>query len=163
MNIAQTNIDANNNATQAQTTTVYINIDSTKLANDINDDTLTHQFDGKGNTVTALAASDEATYLYYSSDQAGQQVITPPFSINQNDYISFNLQTQADKSNAAVYKFKGIVQNEFDLQVTSTKNTFKGIKTTEASDADQVTIRMRFTLNNQKYNVAWDPKIKVIS
>lgn len=172
MNIAQTNTDANTAANDTDTQTVYINIDPTLLAQNIDNGTLTHQFDGKGNTVTTIPASDESTYLSYSSDKAGDNAITPPFSITKGNCISFNLQTKPStdnsnhnsdsKSNTAVYKWKGITQNKFDLQVTSKKNRYKGLKTTAASGADQVTIKMRITINNTKYYVAWDPQIIVI-
>ena len=71
MNIAQTNSDTDNQ-------TVYININPILLAENIDNGTLTHQFNGKGNTVTTIPASDESTYLSYSSDKTGDNAITPP-------------------------------------------------------------------------------------
>ena len=160
MNIAQTNSDTDNQ-------TVYININPILLAENIDNGTLTHQFNGKGNTVTTIPASDESTYLSYSSDKTGDNAITPPFSIPKGNCISFKLQTKPSSDNsdskAAVYKWKGITQNQFDLKVTSKKNRYKGMKTTKASGADQVTIKMKLTLNNTNYYVAWDPQIIVIS
>jgi hypothetical protein len=167
MDIAQTNSDTNTAASDIDTQTVYININPTLLAININNGTLTHQFNGKGNTVTTIPANDQSTYLYYSSDKAGDNAITPPFSIPKGNYISFNLQTKSSSdnsdSNAAVYKWKGITQNQFDLKVTSKKDRYKGMKTTTASGADQVTIKMKLTLKNTNYYVAWDPQIIVIS
>jgi len=57
----------------------YVNMDFSKLANDINNNTLQHSFNGKGRKVTYLEDNQEASYFYYSSDSAGKNKITPPF------------------------------------------------------------------------------------
>ena len=70
----------------------YVNMDFSKLANDINNNTLQHSFNGKGRKVTYLEDNQEASYFYYSSDSAGKNKITPPFEINNGDTVTCSLQ-----------------------------------------------------------------------
>ena len=80
------------NETAAEDITFYVNMDFSKLANDINNGDVAHQFNGKGRKVTYLTAEQESTYFYYSSDSAGEDKITPPFEMSDGDTVTCTLQ-----------------------------------------------------------------------
>ena len=101
------------NETAAEHINFYVNMDFSKLANDINNGTVTHQFNGKGRKVTYLSAEQELDYFYYSSDSAGEHKITPPFKINDGDTVTSTLQpwnTGDSDNNKAKFKWKNILQ-----------------------------------------------------
>jgi len=148
----------------------YVNMDFSKLANDINNNTLQHSFNGKGRKVTYLEDNQEASYFYYSSDSAGKNKITPPFVISNGDTVTCSLQPwnngDVDVDNSkAKFKWKDILQSRFDLQQVSkeskTEITYKAVATEGASETDTVIINIHFKLNSDKFSVAWDPQVKV--
>jgi len=148
----------------------YVNMDFSKLANDINNSTLQHSFNGKGRKVTYLEDNQEASYFYYSSDSAGKNKITPPFEINNGDTVTCSLQpwNNGDVDNSkAKFKWKDILQSRFDLQLaskisTKTSVTYTAVATSEtAEEEDTVIINIHFTLNGEKFSVAWDPRVRI--
>ena len=162
MNIAQA---AKETATVAPvTTTIYINLAFAQLADDMNSGVLAHQFNGKGRKISSLTEAQELTYLFYSSDAAGEQKITPPFNINNGDNIQFTLQAAPGDGSKATFKWKGIIQSHNDLHLVSkTKSTYNANIDGQAnrSDTDEVTITTNFKVNGDKFAVIWDPKVKI--
>lgn len=163
MNIAQTAHE--NTEVRSITTSIYINMDFAKLANDINSKTLAHQFNGKGRRMALLTKAQEPSYLNYSSDSAGINIITPPFDINNGDNIKFTLQAAPKNTSNTSFKWKGIIQNRFDLHlVPKTKSTYNANVSsgvTETSDIDKVSINVNFKFNGDKFSVAWDPAVRI--
>ena len=147
----------------------YVNMDFNKLAEDINNSTLPHSFNSKGRKVTYLEDDQEATYLSYSSDAAGKDELTPPFALKSGDTVTCKLQPKnCDKIEAKKlkYKWKDILQSRFDLQLDSkssskTQISYNAVATTGESEDDTVIINIHFTLNNVKFSVAWDPRVRV--
>ena len=157
------------NETAAEDITFYVNMDFSKLANDINNGDVAHQFNGKGRKVTYLTEEQELTYFYYSSDSAGENKITPPFEINDGDTVTCSLQPWNNgdsESNKAKFKWKNILQNRFDLHQVSTESkaqvTYKAVITEGATETDTVIINIHFKLNSDKFSIAWDPRVRVI-
>jgi hypothetical protein len=147
----------------------YVNMDFSKLANDINNSTLQHSFNGKGRKVTYLEDNQEESYFYYSSDSAGKNKITPPFEINNGDTVTCSLQpwNNGDVDNSkAKFKWKDILQSRFDLHQVSKESkaevTYEAVATEGASETDTVIINIHFKLNGDKFSVAWDPRVRVI-
>jgi hypothetical protein len=171
MNIARTASETIE--VKAITTTIYINMELTTLAADINNGDLVHQFNGTGRKVVLLPEQKEAIYLNYSSDKAGQEIVKPPFEINNGDNIKFKLQTVSDessnKSDASV-KWKGIIQNRYNLRlIAGKKSTYKAFLAEESSveetptdESDEVNINIHFKLNGNKFSVAWAPKVSIV-
>jgi len=162
MNIAQT--ASKTTEVEPTTTKIYVNVAFNKLAADMNGDELAHQFNGKGRKIALIPEVLESNYLNYSSDKAGLEIIKPPFEINNGDNIDFQLQAASSegKSGKARFKWKGIIQNRYDLQLVSgEKNTYKAVATEdiEESENDEVIININFKLNDEKFSVAWDPKV----
>jgi hypothetical protein len=148
------------------TKTIYVNIEFTKLANDINGGALAHQFNGKGRKVALLPEELEANYLNYSSDKAGKDILTQPFVITNGENIKFKLQAAPNDCSNASYKWKGIIQNSFDLRLVSEKSkkhsaTYNAVAT-EGTGTDDVIIHINFKLDGDKFSAAWDPRVKVI-
>ncbi|AZQ83207.1 hypothetical protein EKO29_03520 [Colwellia sp. Arc7-635] len=146
----------------------YVNMDFSKLANDINNSTLQHSFNGKGRKVTYLEDNQEASYFYYSSDSAGKNKITPPFEISNSDTVTCSLQpwNNGDVDNSkAKFKWKDILQSRFDLQQVSkeskTEITYEAVASEGVTELDTVIINIHFKLNGDKFSVAWDPQIKI--
>jgi hypothetical protein len=79
------------------------------------------------------------------------------------------LQADPTENSDATYKWKGIIQNRFDLQLVSgtkskTQVTYKAVASDEEiaeQDEDDVIINIRFTLDNVKYYVSWDPAVRI--
>jgi hypothetical protein len=147
------------------TTTIYVNMEFSRLANDINSGTLVHQFNGKGRKVALLPEEQESNYLYYSADKAGEEHIEPPFEINNGENIKFKLQAALNDTSNATYKWKGIIQNRNDLHLVSEgkrKATYNAdISDGAASEEDDVIININFKLDGDKFSAAWDPAIKI--
>jgi hypothetical protein len=171
MNIAQTASETTDVAStsKATTTKIYINMYFTQLTSDINNGLLAHKFDGKGRKITAIPEEQESNYLYYSSDKTGETHIEPPFEINNGDNIKFKLQAAPTDSSDTSYKWKGILQNRFDLQLVSAekrKATYKAVATESAAglpetEEDDVIINVNFSANGEKFSAAWDPQVKI--
>jgi hypothetical protein len=160
MNIVQT-ATSDNEVKSKMTTTIYINMAFTKLATDINSSALEHQFNGKGRKIALLPEALESTYLSYSSDEAGEDTILPPFEINNGDNIEFILQNDSTEEDKARYKWKGIVQNRYDLRLVSgKKSTYKAVAK-ETPETDSVFININFKLNGNKFSATWDPQVKI--
>ena len=147
----------------------FVNMDFSKLANDINNGEITHQFNGKGRKVTYLTEEQELTYFYYSSDSAGADKITPPFEMNDGDTVTCSLQPWNNgdsESNNAKFKWKNILQNRFDLHQVSTENkaqvTYKAVITEGVTETDNVIINIHFKLNGDKFSIAWDPRVRIV-
>ena len=158
------------NETAAEDITFYVNMDFSKLANDINNGNVAHQFNDKGRKVTYLTAEQESTYFYYSSDSAGEDKITPPFEMSDGDTVTCWLQAwnngDGSDSSKAKFKWKNILQNRFDLHQVSTESkaqvTYKAVITEGATETDTVIINIHFKLNSDKFSIAWDPRVRVI-
>lgn len=154
------------NETTAENIAFYVNMDFSKLANDINNGTLAHQFNGKGRKITYITAEQEIDYFYYSSDSAGEHKIDPPFEITDGDTVTCTLQPKigAD-NNKAKFKWKSILQNRFDLHRVSTESkaqvSYKAVITEGAIEMDNVIINIHFKLNGDKFSIAWDPRVKI--
>jgi hypothetical protein len=184
MNIAQTTNETTEiTSTSEQTSTTvafYVNMHFNKLAEDIISGKVftgeyTPQFNGKGRILVFIPANLESTYFYYSLDKAGNDIQTPPFEINNGDKVVCTIQEDPKHSpkagSKASFKWKGIIQNRFDLQQVATANgktqvTYKAVATgKEETDSDDVIINIDFKLkcNKKKYkfSVAWDPKVIV--
>jgi hypothetical protein len=177
MNIAQTVNESE--ATEATNTSFYVNMKFAELAAAINKaaaeapnkdpKALTVQFNSKGQTITYIPENLEATYFHYSSDIEGTNVLTPPFEITRGNTVTCMLQADPTENSDASYKWKGIIQNRFDLQLVSgtkskTQVTYKAVASDEeiaAQDEDDVIINIRFTLDNVKYYVSWDPAVLI--
>jgi hypothetical protein len=136
----------------------FVNMDFSKLANDINNCTLQHSFNGKGRKITYLEDNQEASYFYYSADPAGKDKITPPFEINDGDTVTCSLQPWNNgdsESNKAKFKWKNILQNRFDLHQLSTENkaqvTYKAVITEGVTETDNVIININFKINGDKF------------
>lgn len=145
------------------TTTIYVNMEFSRLANDINSGTLAHQFNGKGRKVALLPEEQESNYLYYSADKAGKDILPQPFEVNNGENIKFKLQAAPNDSSNASYKWKGIIQNSFDLQFVSEKKhsaTYNAVAT-EGTETDDVIIHINFKLDGDKFSAAWDPQVKI--
>ena len=167
MNIAQSardNTDAKADVTADETvvtTTIIINMKFSKLAADMKSGALAHQFNGKGRKIALLTEKQEPDYLSYSSDG---KVIVPPFEINNHENITFILQAVDSGNNEVTSKWKGIMQDLFDLQlVPNTKSTYNANVAADAppSETDEVTIKSHFKVNGEKFAVVWDPKVKI--
>lgn len=161
MTIAQTA-----NQTAAENIAFYVNMDFSKLANDINNGALAHQFNGKGRKVTYIPAEQELDYFYYSSDSAGTHKITPPFELSNGDTVTCTLQpTIGADNNKAKFKWKNILQNNFDLHQVSTESkaqvSYKAVITEGLVEVDNVIINIHFKLNDDKFSIAWDPRVKI--
>lgn len=146
------------------TTKIYVNMHFDQLASDINSNTLTHQFNGKGRRIALIPEEQEPTYLYYSSDKAGECKITPPFIINNGDNIKFKLQATPE-STCTDFKWKDIIQNYNDLTLISgSKSTYK-VKLTERPEKndenDDIIININFKLDKVKFSASWDPRVRV--
>ena len=156
MNIATTE------TTGSTKTKIYINMDFNLLAQDINSGKLTSKFTGSGQKVVLIPPDDESTYFKYTSDKKGTNVITPPFDINNGDKIKFNLQ---DSSNSDItFKWKGIVQDSYDLQLVDGKvSTYKATLSDDAptTEEDDVLINITIKDNGVKSFVSWDPKVRI--
>jgi len=171
MNIAQ----AANQTTEAESTPeknitkIYVNIYFSQLASDINSGLLAHQFNGKGRKIAPIPENQESNYLYYSSDKSGETHIEPPFEINNGDKIKFKLQPAPTDSGDTSYKWQGILQNRFDLQLVSEKKrsaTYKAVATesaagSPASEDDDVIVHINFKVNDNKFSATWDPVIRI--
>jgi hypothetical protein len=157
------------NETAAEDITFYVNMDFSKLANDINNGNVAHQFNGKGRKVTYLSAEQELDYFYYSSDSAGEHKLIPPFEMNDGDTVTCSLQPWSNgdnsNSNKAKFKWKNILQNRFGLHQISSESkaqvTYKAVVTEGATETDTVIINIHFKLNGDKFSIAWDPKIQI--
>jgi len=164
MSNSQTANETNEGQT-ATTTKIYVNMHFDQLANDINNNTLPHQFNGKGRRIVLLPEEKESTYLFYSSDKAGECKINPPFAINNGDNIKFKLQA-APEATCTDFKWKDIIQNYDDLSlVPGKKSTYKAelaknSKRNEDED-DDVIININFKLDNVKFSASWDPRIRI--
>ncbi|NQZ82693.1 MAG: hypothetical protein HRT52_16920 [Colwellia sp.] len=171
MNIAQTANETTEVISSSKTTTtkIYINMYFAQLASDINSGLLAHQFNGKGRKITPIPENQESNYLYYSSDKAGETHIEPPFEINNGDNIKFKLQTAPTDESDTSYKWQGILQNRFDLQLVSEKKrsaNYKAVATESTagappSEADDVIIHIDFKNNGDKFSATWDPVIRI--
>jgi len=172
MNIAQTASETTEVKSQGApegtflTTTIYVNLDFPKLANDIKDGTLAHQFNGKGRRIAIIPEDKEKDYLSYTAEPASSPIF-PPFEINNGDNIEFILQ--AGGAEKTRFKWKGIIQNNYDLQLVSTEKrsaTYKAVVAkatpgTSKTDEDDVIINVNFKSGGDKFTVAWDPKVKI--
>jgi len=163
MNIAQT--ASKTTEVEPTTTTIYVNVAFNKLAADMNGDELAHQFNGKGRKIALIPEDLESNYLNYSSDKAGLEIIKPPFEINNGDNIKFKLQAEnSGDSKDFSYKWKGILQNRYDLRlVAGKKSTYNAVATEGGveSENDEVIININFKSNNDKFSAAWDPQVKI--
>lgn len=178
MNIAQTVNESE--ATEATNTSFYVNMKFAELAAAINKaaaeapnknpKALTVQFNSKGQTITYIPENLEATYFHYSADISGAPKLTPPFIISNGDTVTCMIQPDPSDKSGAEYKWKGIIQNRFDLQLVSrnkakTEVVYRAVASDEEiaeQDEDDVIINIRFTLDNVKYYVSWDPRVRVI-
>ncbi|WP_085298848.1 hypothetical protein [Cognaticolwellia mytili] len=128
-----------------------------------NPEELKVQFNGKGHTVSYIPENLEDKYFHYTSSETGLEIIKPPFEINNGNTVACIL---VDNDNSgAKGKWKGIVQNNFDLQQVSKSSTqviYKASLTEGADDIDDVIIQISFKLDGEKYYVAWDPRIRVV-
>lgn len=165
MNIANSVSDVQSE--QVNTIAFYVNVHFNQLATDVDNGTLSHQFDGKGRKMVMLDATQEATYLSYSSDKAGKDILTPPFELYAGDSVVSTLQEAPSQSSSAKYKWRGIIQDNFNLQQTDKKSDTKvtyqaALPEGTQKETDTVSIFVKFSLNGKKYAVGWDPKIRVI-
>lgn len=149
----------------AATTKIYVNMHFDQLASDINDNTLAHQFNGKGRKIVLIPEELEPTYLYYSSDKAGESKIIPPLLILDGDNIKFKLQA-APEATCTNFKWKDIIQNCDDLRLVSgKKSTYKVALAKESErnedEDDDVIININFKLDNVKFSASWDPRIRI--
>lgn len=164
MSSSQTDNETNESQT-ATTTKIYVNMHFDQLASDINNNTLAHQFNGKGRKIALIPEEQKPTYLYYSSDKAGECKIDPPFIINDGNNIKFRLQA-APEATCTDFKWKDIIQNCNDLRLVSgKKSTYKvelekNSKRNEDED-DDVIININFKLANVKFSASWDPRVRV--
>lgn len=164
MNIAQTATEATE--TKSTTISFYVNMEFSILAESINNEKLIPQFDGKGRKIVYIPQDQESTYLYYSSDQAWLDKIEPPFVLDNGDTVNCKLQAAPTDKSKVKYKWKGILQNRFDLQLVSgTKSnaeaTYKAVTDAPVSETDEVIIHINFKLNGDKFSAAWDPRVRV--
>ncbi len=162
MNIAHSASEAA--ALKVTTTTIYVNMEFDKLATDINSGTLEHQFNGTGRKIAYLPEKLESNYLSYSSDSAGKEIIEPPFEINNGDNIEFRLQASPTGNSCATFKWKGIIQNNYDLKLVLGKTSIYNADIQDSattSEDDEVNIKVKFKLNGDKFYVVWDPRIKI--
>ena len=166
MNIAQDVDVVNNsnekNASATETKTVYINIAFSQLAKDINDNLVTHQFNGKGRKIAQLSQEQESQYIQYFSDKSGKDKLEQPFEITDGNNIDFVVQPATVNDSAASFKWQGIMQNQYDLQqVKGKKSTYQAVTTLApgTSETDSVTIQIKFKFDGGKYYVSWDPKV----
>jgi len=167
MNIAHTASETTEVTANTSTTTVYVNMKLTPLTTDINSGALEHQFSGKGRKIALIPENKESLYVSYSSDQAGLNAMQQPFEMNNGDKIKFKLQENPNEPSKATCKWKGIIQNCYDLQLVSKKtSTYKAVVTEGAaaepsSETDEVLINISVKLEGEKFTVSWDPKVRI--
>ncbi len=147
MNIAQTASDTTE--AKATTTTVDVNIAFTKLVDAINSGTIPFQYNGKGRKVAAIPLGEETPYISYSPEA---------IEVDLNNNLKFVLL--ASDNSGVTAKWKGILQNSFDLQKVKVKNN-TGKYLAIAEGEDSVTIAMKFSFKNVDYAVSWDPRVRV--
>lgn len=160
MNIAQASSKARKTT---KTTKIYINIYFDKLADAINNNTLLHQFNGKGRKLALIPQEQESDYFYYSADSAGLSKIEPPFVIDNGDNIRFRIQA-APGVKCRDFQWKGIIQNNNDLSLVSgTRSTYKAeiAEGPNRVDIDEVIINIHFKMNKVKFSANWDPRIRI--
>lgn len=165
MNIA-TNV--NESATETNTTlTFYANLNLNQLAADINSGKVAHKFDGKGRKLVELTEAQEQTYLFYSTDSAGTEVVTPPFDIYFGDTVECSVQQAPSDGDNVKAKWQGIIQDNFNLQKVKASKKMQAaylavLPQHVRSETDNVSIFAKFTVNGEKFLVGWDPQVKVV-
>ena len=180
MNIAQTANETTEVASTSEKKTktlVYINMNFTQLAADIIDSNVftgkfKPQYNGKGRIIVLIPEKQEEKYITYYEDSERQKIMPQPFTINNGDKIKFILQDGSTGDNGELsYKWKGIIQNRYDLHLVSSKKrsaTYKAVVATDiekttvtSSEEDDVIININFKVNGEKFSAAWDPRLRI--
>jgi len=160
--------------------TVYVNVDFSMIASAINASKggdgsgLSTQFDGKGRNIAVIKGELETQAIIYSENENGTGVIENGITIDNGLDLEFVLQAKPTQENNGVkFKWKGIVQSVFALQLVSgTKSTYRAVLTPQETSGveDSVFIHTNFTKqqtyqgNNykEKFAISWDPKVRIV-
>lgn len=163
MNIASS---VKESSTEISTIDFYVNIDFDELVHAIDNGVLSHNYNGQGRKIVYIPEDLESQFLSYA-DSHGKA--TPPFEIKVGDFVNCVVREQPDKRTEAKFKWHGIVQTHFNLKQIGERTDSKTQVTYQAQPLpagvkvqdDSVTIQVKFSLNGNKYQVSWDPKVLV--